>query len=231
MEHRQTEPGRCILCGTEAVSFGSRSIAAGWLCGECVGKMSPWFRCRHDITEAELRDHLAYREENKTRLPDFHPTVRLWKDPALYLDDTRRQFTVSDALLKELPTENPDILECRQILQCDAEIEEHRSELKKFSQGLGRISYRPRRYEYRFNIWVRILVEHPFFHEMRFCLNRRPLIVKGYDVEASVQGKVVKNGEYQSCVRAAEKMREVLLQARDAALTGEENGQERNLAR
>ena len=218
------EPGRCMLCGMEAVSFGSRSVAAGRLCGECVGKMSPWFRCRQDITEAELRAHLAYREENKTRLSDFHPTVRLWKDPALYLDDVRRQFAVSDALMKEFPTENPDILECRQILQCDVEIEEHRRELKRFSPGLGQISYRPKRYEYRFNIWVRILAEHPFFHEMRFCLNRRPLIVRGCDVEASVQGKVVRNADYQSCVRAAEKMRDVLLKARDAALADEEGG-------
>ena len=82
MERKQTEPGRCILCGADTVSFGSRSIAAGRLCGECVGKMSPWFRCRQDVTEAELRAHLAYREENKARLSDFRPTARLWKDPA-----------------------------------------------------------------------------------------------------------------------------------------------------
>ena len=216
MERKQTEPGRCILCGAEATSFGSRSVAAGWLCGECIGAMSPWFRLRQDITETELRDHLAYREENRARLSEFCPTARLWKDPALYLDDVRRQFAVSDASLKELPAENPDILEYRQILQCDMEIEERRTELKRLSPGLGRISYRPKRYDYRFNVWVRILVAHAFFHEMRFCLNRRPIIVRGYDVAASAQGKVVKNADYQSCVSAAEKMRDVLLKARDA---------------
>ena len=221
MEGKQTEPGRCMLCGAEADSFGSRSVAAGWLCGGCTGKMSPWFRCRQDITEAELRAHLAYREENKTLLSDFRPTVRLWKDPALYLDDVRRRFAVSDALMKEFPAENPDILDYRQILQCDMEIEEHRTELKQFSPGLGRISYRPKRYNYRFNVWVRILVSHPFFHEMRFCLNRRPLTVSGQNVAASVKGKVVKDREYQACVQAAEKMRDVLLKARDTALTEE----------
>lgn len=226
VEQKRTEPGRCILCGAEATSFGSRTVAAGWLCGECTGKMSPWFRCRQDITEAELRAHLAYREENKGRLSDFLPTVRVWRDPTLYLDDTRRKFAVSDALVKEFPAENPDVLEYRQILQCDVEIEEHRTELKRFSPGLGRISYRPKRYEYRFNVWVRVLVEHPFFHEMRFCLNRRPLFVRGCDVEASVKGKVVKNKDYQSCVGAAEKMREILLKARDAALADEESGPE-----
>ena len=220
------EPGHCILCGAEATSFGSRAVAAGWLCGECTGKMSPWFRCRQDITEAELRAHLAYREENKERLSGFLPTVRVWRGPTLYLDDTRRKFAVSDALVKEFPTENPDVLDYRQILQCDIEIEEHRTELKRFSPGLGRISYRPKRYEYRFNVWVRVLVEHPFFHEMRFCLNRRPLFVRGYDVEASVRGKVVRDRDYQSCVSAAEKMREVLLKARDTALSEEESGPE-----
>ena len=212
------EPGYCILCGAEASSFGSQIVAAGWLCGECVGKMSPWFRLRQDVTEAELRAHLAYRDENRTRLPDFHPTVRLWRNPTLYMDDARRQFAVSDALTKEFPTENPDILEYRQILQCDMEIEESRAELKRFSPGLGQISYRPKRYNYRFHVWVRILVNHPFFHEMRFRLNQRPLTVSGRDVAASVQGKVVKDRDYQSCVQTAQKMRDVLLKARDAVL-------------
>ena len=121
-------------------------------------------------------------------------------------------------MTKEFPTENPDILEYRQILQCDMEIEESRTELKRFSPGLGKISYRPKRYNYRFHVWVRILVSHPFFHEMRFRLNQRPLTVSGRDVAASVQGKVVKDRDYQSCAQTAEKMRDVLLKARDAVL-------------
>lgn len=226
IEQGRTEPGNCILCGAEATSFGSRAIEAGWLCGGCTGRMSPWFRCRRDITEAELRAHLAYRDANKERLSDFRPTARIGRDPTLYLDDAHRQFAVSDALTKEFPTENPDILDYRQVLQCDREIEEHRTELKRFSPGLGRISYRPKRYEYRFNIWVRILVEHPFFHEMRFCLNRRPLIVRGYDVEASVAGKVVRNRDYQSYVGAAERMRDALLKAREVVQSEEEPAEE-----
>ena len=206
MEQQGKETGNCILCGSEAASFGSRLIAEGWLCGGCMEKLSPWFRLRQDITAEELRAHLAYRENNKALLPGFCPTVRLWKDPTLYLDDAHRQFAVSDALTKDFPEENPDILEYGQILQCDVRIEEHRTELKQFSK----------RYNYRFNIWVRILVEHPFFHEMRFCLNRRPLEVKGYHVDASVQGKVVKNRDYQSCVHMAGKMRDALLKAKDA---------------
>ena len=98
------------------------------------------------------------------------------------------------------------------------EIEESRTELKRFSPGLGKISYRPKRYNYRFHVWVRILVSHPFFHEMRFRLNQRPLTVSGRDVAASVQGKVVKDRDYQSCAQTAEKMRDVLLKARDAVL-------------
>lgn len=235
MEHRQAEPGHCILCGAEAVSFGSQAIAAGWLCGDCVGKMSPWFRLRQDITPGELCTHLAYRESNKALLSDFLPTVRLWRNPTLYMDDVHRQFAVSDALTKEFPAENPDILEYGQILQCDTQIEESKTELKQFSPGLGRISYRPKRYNYRFHIWVRILVNHPFFKEMRFRLNQRPLVVSGRDVAASVRGKVVKDRDYQSCVQAAEKMREILLKARDIALDtakhaaedGEETGHER----
>lgn len=217
-EQGKTEPGRCILCGEEAASFGSRAVAAGWLCGGCVEKMSPWFRLRQDVAPEELRAHLAYREGNKALLPGFRPAVRLWRNPTLYLDDVRGQFAVSDALTKDFPTENPDILEYGQILQCDMEIEEHRTELKRFSPGLGRISYRPKRYQYRFHVWVRILVDHPFFREMRFRLNQRPLEVSGLDVAASVLGKVVKDRDYQSCVKTAEKMREVLLKARDRVL-------------
>lgn len=218
----QAEPAHCILCGAEAVSFGSQAVAAGWLCGGCVGKMSPWFRLRQDVTPEELRAHLEYRESNRARLPDFLPTVRLWRNPTLYMDDAHGQFTVSDALTRDFPAENPDILEYGQILECDVQIEESRSELKQFSPGLGRISYRPKRYNYRFHVWVRILVAHPFFDEMRFRLNQRPLIVRGRDVAASVQGKVVKDGEYQACAQTAGKMREVLLEARDTVPKPEE---------
>ena len=222
MEQRQREAGYCILCGKEAVSFGSRTITAGWLCGECIEKMSPWFRLRQDITPEELRTHLEYRENNKARLSDFCPTARLWKNPTLYLDDVHRKFTVSDALTKYFPMENPDILDYAQILQCDVEIEEHRTELKQFSPGLGRVSYRPKRCHYRFHIRVRILVNHPFFHEMRFALNQRPIIVKGCNIDASVHGKVVKDRDYQSCVRMAKEMRDVLLKAREMVLTEQE---------
>ena len=213
----QTEQERCILCGAETSSFGSRSIESGWLCGECVGKMSPWFHCRQDSSKEELLEHITSRERNREIIPLFHPTLRLWKNPTVYLDDVQRLFSVSDALLKDFPLENPDILEYRQVLQCDVEIEEHRTELKKFSPGMGRVSYRPRRYDYRFNIWVRILLEHPFLHELRFCMNPRPVMVKSKDVEASVQGKVVKSREYQSCVQMAKEIQAVLLKARDLA--------------
>ena len=216
MEEKLTE--YCILCGAEASSFGSRSVAEGWLCGGCVEKMSPWFRCRQDTTSEQLRAHLDYREKNRAFVADFHPNARLWKNPALYLDDARQWFAVSDAAIKDFPAENPDILEYGQILQCDTEIEEHRTEIKRLAPGLGRISYRPKRYNYRFHIWLRILVRHPFFDEMRFCLNQRPLIVKAYDVAASTQGKIIKNQEYQTHVRMAKEMRNVILKARETAL-------------
>ena len=218
VREEQQETARCVLCGGEASSFGSVAVAAGRICASCAGKLSPWFHCRADLTTEELRDHLSIREENRARLSDFHPTLRLWKDPTLYLDEAGRRFAVTDAMVKDFPAENPDILDWSQILQCDVEIEEHRTERKRLTPGAGRVSYRPKRHDYRFHVHVRILVEHPSFHEIRFRLNRKTLVVKAENIDLSPAGKVVKDREYLACVRMAKEMQKLLLQARDAGL-------------
>ena len=209
----EDRPALCPVCGNPAEGFGSFPIAEGLLCGDCAGKLSEWFPCRPTTTAAQIRAQLAYREENRAAAGAFRTTKILWSHPCIALDAKAGTFQISS---QQGRTANPDILSCRQILGCQVEIAEQRRELFRS----GREHYRPRRYEYRFEIYVRVLVAHPWFHEMRFRLHDCPIVVSDRMVQASTAGKVVKSPEYQRYKRAGEDicgvLRKAMEQSREA---------------
>ena len=211
-------PALCPVCGEPAEGFGSFPIAEGLLCGTCAGKLSEWFPCRPTTTAAEIRQQLSYREENRTAAGTFHTSKILWSQPCVALDTQNGAFQISR---QQGRSANPDILSFRQILGCQVEIAEQRRELFR----AGREHYRPRRYEYRFEIFLRVLVDHPWFHEMRFRLHDRPIVVSDRMVQASTAGKVVKSPEYQRYRRAGEEicaaLRKAMEQGRETAKQAE----------
>ena len=65
----------CDVCGDKIGFLGNRKLEDGNLCKDCAGKLSPFFSDRRNSTVAEIKEQLAYREDNKRRLDDFLPTV------------------------------------------------------------------------------------------------------------------------------------------------------------
>ena len=55
------EKKECAICGTELGLLGKTKINEGYLCKECAGKLSPFFRGHRSSTADDSREQLAYR--------------------------------------------------------------------------------------------------------------------------------------------------------------------------
>jgi len=159
----------CDICGAKIGLLGNRKLDDGNMCKDCARKLSPWFSERRSSTVAEIKEQLAYREANKAAVAAFHTTRSLGKHTKLLLDEDARKFMVTSA--KDLAEANPDVLDYAQVTGCDLEINESRNELKqKDSEGKS-VSYNPPRYEYSYDFYAVIRVNHPYFDQIRYSIS------------------------------------------------------------
>ena len=159
----------CDVCGDKIGLLGNRKLEDGNLCKECASKLSPWFSERHSSTVEDIRAQLEYREANRQAVSAFHTTRSLGRSTKVLLDEDRQKFMVTSA--RDLAEANPDVLSYSQVTGCDLEIDEDRHELKRADKEGKQVSYVPPRYEYSYNFFVTIRVNHPYFDDMRFRLN------------------------------------------------------------
>ena len=91
---------------------------------------------------------------------------------------------------RNLEEANPDVLSFSQVTGCDLDISENRTEEMREIQdkdgGTKRVSYTPPHYVYRYDFYIIIRVNHPYFDEMKFKLNRS-------SVEVEVTGRPTMN--------------------------------------
>ena len=159
----------CDICGSKIGLLGNRKLEDGNLCKDCAKKLSPWFSERRHSTKTSIQEQLNYREANREAVAAFHTTRSLGKNTKLLLDEDNRKFMVTSA--SNLSEANPDVLDYNQVTGCDLEIDENRSEKKRTDKDGKQVSYVPPRYEYSYNFYVTIQVNHPYFDDMRFQLN------------------------------------------------------------
>ena len=159
----------CDVCGQKIGVFGNRKLEDGNLCKDCAAKLSPFFSERRASTVAEIKDQLAYREENREAVGRLHVTRSLGRNTKVLMDEDARKFVVTSA--RDLVQANPDVLEYSQVTGCELDINENKTEQKtKNAQG-QMVSYVPPRYEYSYDFNMVIRVNHPYFDTMRFKLN------------------------------------------------------------
>ena len=58
----------CDICGEKIGLLGNRKLEDGNLCKDCAKKLSPFFSERRQSTVEEIKQQLAYREENERLL-------------------------------------------------------------------------------------------------------------------------------------------------------------------
>ena len=165
----------CDVCGEKIGLLGNRKLEDGNLCKDCAKKLSPFFNERRHSTVVEIKQQLAYREENISQLEFFYPTRTLGNDKKIHIDERNGKFIVTSS--SNWKDDNPDIINLTQVTSVNVDIEEDRDEIKlRDSEGNYR-SYNPPRYEYEYRFNVEINVDSPYFNVIEFELtkfNSRP---------------------------------------------------------
>lgn len=163
----------CEICGKEVGMFGYKKLEDGEICKDCVKLLSPWFDDRRHSTVVQIKQQLAYREENRAALAAFRPTVAYGE-----------RYTLRAELVNGVPTrfvvertdsykeENADIIGFRDVTSFNIDVQESKRELMYRNSKGDEVSYNPPRYEYSYDFYAQIHVNHPYFDEITFQLNR-----------------------------------------------------------
>ena len=77
----------CGICGGEIGLLGNRKLEDGNMCKNCAAKLSPFFSDRRSSTLEQIREQLAYREENRDAVAAFHTTRTLGRGTKVLLDE------------------------------------------------------------------------------------------------------------------------------------------------
>ena len=158
----------CDVCGEKIGLLGNRKLEDGNLCKNCAAKLSPFFSERRQSTVAEIKEQLAYREQNRANLAGFQPNRTLGNNTKVYVDDRSRTFVVSRK--SDFRAENADLISLDMVSSVRYDVEEHRTEVYKEDSEGHRVSYTPPRYEYSYEFTVSINVNHPYFNLIEFEL-------------------------------------------------------------
>lgn len=181
------EKKECSVCGGEIGLLGNRKLEDGNLCKNCAKELSPWFSERRHSTVEEIKQQLAYREENRKKAAQFSTSRSIGEEWKLLIDEGNRWLTVTRS--RNLAEANPDILDFQSITGCRMDIDDDRTELKREGKDGQKISYDPPRYEHSYDFDIIITVSNPYFDDMRFRLNPSSVVVT-QGVSTGVSGNV-----------------------------------------
>ena len=159
----------CDICGEKIGLLGNRKLEDGNLCKDCARKLSPFFNDRRNSTVEEIRQQLAYREENERRLADFRPDSIFGESRKVYIDKSNAKFIVTSA--SNWRNANPDLIAFSQVTGVNTDIHENKTELYYKDEKGERRSYSPRRYECDYEFNVTILVDSPWFDKIELELS------------------------------------------------------------
>lgn len=123
-------------------------------------------------------------------------------------------------ILMDVQTENREnglILNYSQLTGSHLDIDEGRRKLRRTDKDGKQVRYDPPRYEYSYNFDFTITVDTPYFDEMSFRLNPRPIILESeapsvFSLVRSIDPSY--NIEYRRYIQLADEMRAAVDQAR-----------------
>lgn len=167
----------CDICGEKIGLLGNRKLEDGNMCKDCTKLLSPFTTDRRRTTLAEIKDHLAYREANKSEVAKFNATRTFGGRTKVILDEDAQVFIVTSS--SRWQNENPDVIPFAQVTGCQTDIRESRSELKRLNSEGKSVSYNPPRYKYEYNFYTVIHVNSPFFSEIEVKINDSSIDQRG----------------------------------------------------
>ncbi len=174
------EKKECAICGGEIGLLGNRKLEDGNCCKNCAKKLSPWFDDRRHSTVDQIKDQLAYREQNRQELNNFRSTRVIGDYYKMYIEDvngvpTRFFITNSDNYLED----NPDIISFNDVLSCVTDMDTDEDEIKRDDGSGNEVSYNPPRYEIHHNFYIKMQIGNcPYFDDIRFRVNARTVTLE-----------------------------------------------------
>jgi len=169
----------CEICGGEIGLLGNKKLVDGDMCKDCAAKLSPWFTDRKESTVAEIKEQLAYREANQNELrSNFKATKSFgdyYKMHVMYENGQPTRFVVSSSA--NYIEDNADIIKFTDVVSCDIDIRDSKTEQKRLNENNERVSYNPPRYEFRYEFYVKLGINNPYFDEIRFKVNRSTVVM------------------------------------------------------
>ena len=183
----------CEICGKEVGMFGYKKLEDGEICKDCVKKLSSWFEERRHSTVAQIKQQLAYRDQNKTEVAGFRPSLSFGESYELKVElvngvPTRFVVAQTDSYLEE----NADLIGFKQVCSFNIDIQDSYREVKYRNNEGEMVSYSPRRYEYSYDFYAEIYVNSPWFDKIRFRLNRNTLeletVNQGFSIFSGAAG-------------------------------------------
>ena len=159
----------CDVCGNSIGLLGNRKLTDGNLCKDCAAKLSPWFSDRRSSTVAEIKEQLAYREDNLRKLADFKPSLTLGGDEhKVHVDEQAKTFIVTRSSNWEKA--NPDIISLSQVKDCRLDITEEREELFEEDKYGKEVSFNPPQFTYEYDFDIELDIDSPYYPEIKFEL-------------------------------------------------------------
>ena len=161
----------CDICGEKIGLLGNKKLEDGNMCKDCAKKLSPFFSDRRSSTIDEIKQQLAYREQNKSALAAFRPNLTFGDSKKIYVDTVNGNFVVSTYSPNNWKEENPDVMALSSIMSCNLKIDEDKDEIYTQGKDGQRVSYNPPRYEFYYNFILEFAVNNPYFDDFRVQLN------------------------------------------------------------
>ena len=161
----------CDICGNKIGLLGNRKLEDGNMCKDCAGLLSPFFSDRRSSTVDEIKQQLAYREQNRQNLNSFNADRVFGEDTKFYIDSARGCFIVSRYSRNDWDRRNPDIIPLSAVAGCNFKLEENREEEYYENSEGESVSYNPPRFTVTYDFVLEFTVNHQFFDEFTVTLN------------------------------------------------------------
>ena len=161
----------CDICGEKIGLLGNRKLEDGNMCKDCAKLLSPLFSDRRSSTLEEIKQQLAYREENKGRLASFRSSMTFGEGRKIYIDTANGNFVISSSKPGSWSDENPDVQALSSIMNCGLRVEEDKDEIYTQGKDGQRVSYTPPRYKFYYDFYLDFAVNNPYFDDFSVKLN------------------------------------------------------------
>ena len=196
----------CDVCKKKLSLAEGLKCLDGSICSECKKKMSPLFTDYKNTPIEKIKEHLVYREANKSRVKAFVAAETFGEYPKVMVDRKHNWFIVTKAT--KLSDENPDVFDLSDIQNVLVEIEENKRELHFTNKKGKTCSYKPARYEFTYQFKVNIQTNHPFIKMISLKITKEDvkIISEMQDKEVMVQS----NEKYQESLRVANALKYAL---------------------